>query len=559
MHEYKAELIKKYPRAIIHMREQNNLKRFGLVFGAGISKGFGFPAWNDLIQRIASDEQVEGEKIVKEAASKASISQLLFQNYRAKALKDLPEGFDQYDRLSSYIQSGWHRIINKALYRDVPSDIDNLREKDPYLKEYFEIIKKSKLTVNYNFDDTIQFLLSESRTDEDRRKSRGFRTIWSADIQLYPQPGVIYHPNGFLPRDFRERSSDDLIFLEDSFGDQLMESASGHYSALSYHFAQNTCFFIGLSLEDSTLKHLLRKNAILHPGHVHYYVYFMGDDAVLDEKHRIAIRDANFEVYNLVTLFLDRKRIATLGQLLTATEDEIGLLADELGVSTSYKFFLTGSVAVGKSTSVSHFRSLLTHDEWLDQKAPGMDTDPSKVEDETVIRHIDEWVVKQWRHKNFSLNQTNRGIHIIDRSPLDAFAFTPEDKWVDKAKFTKAKIMPNKSSTKLCKGKVVLLIGDPEVMAVRAMKLQKDVTPEKLGHRQQLLRVVYSKNDPGVDELDTRDKPIARVVKEICRIIHLDDYEECDLQLRLEKIENGEISPNNYMSNQVQKEGSSDA
>ncbi|GAH36776.1 unnamed protein product, partial [marine sediment metagenome] len=136
------------------------------------------------------------------------------------------------------------------------------------------------------------------------------------------------------------------------------------------------CLFIGLSLKDSTLKHLLRKNAILHPGHIHYYVHFMEDDAVLDEKHRIAIRDANFEVYNLVTLFLDRKGIAALGQLLTSTEDDIGLLADEVGVSTSYRFFLTGSVAVGKSTSVSHFRSLLTHDEWLERKAAGMNIDP---------------------------------------------------------------------------------------------------------------------------------------------------------------------------------------
>ncbi len=544
MADLRREIMRQYARAVMHLREQKKLKRLGLVFGAGVSQDFGFPSWAKLVSRIAADPGVAGEPILAQAASNTCVSQLLFQRYRTRILESLPDGFDEYDRLSSFIQSGWHRVVHDALYHGVPEDPGELSRRDPYIREFLPIIKETRLTINYNFDDTLQTLLGESRSSAERREKRGFRTVWSGNIQLYPQNAVIYHPNGYLPRDFRERPSDGLIFLEDAFGDQLLDSVSGHYAALSYHFSQNTCLFIGLSLDDATLKHLLRKNATLHPGHVQYYVHFLEDSTSLGPEHREAIRDANFEVYNLITLFLDRNGIGALGRLLAAGDDEIELIADEVGVPTAYRFFLTGSVSVGKSTAVSHFRSLLTHDEWLDKKAPGMERDPERVTDPGVIHQIDAWVAKQWRLKNFVLNRaTSYGIHIIDRSPLDAFAFTPEDEWVDKAKFTSATIRPDRSQTPLCKGKVILLIGDPEVMAVRAMKLQKDVTPDLLGYRQELLRLVYDRELPGVVELDTRDKSVWHVVREICRMVHLEPYEECDLQARLGQIETAKVSP----------------
>ena len=544
MESRKRDLMREYPRAVMHMREQKKLGRFGLVFGAGISQHFGFPSWSELVTRIASNPRVRGDQILAGTGPKASVSQLLFQNYRAKALEMLPEGFDEYDRLSSFIQSGWHRIIHDALYRDVPSSVMDLQNAAPYLREFLDIIKEARLTVNYNFDDTLQRLLSERRSPHERQERRGFRTVWNADIQLYPQKGVIYHPNGYLPREFHERPSDDLIFLEDAFGDQLLDSVSGHYATLSYHFSQTTCLFVGLSLEDSTLKHLLRKNVTLHPGHVHYYVHFMQNGQVLDDESRLAMRDANFEVYNLETLFLDKEGIAALGWLVSASDDEVELIADEVGVPTAYRFFLTGSVAVGKSTAASQFRSLVTHDEWLAPKTPEMNRDPSKVADQEVIRWIDQWVAQQWRHKNFNLSRlATRGVHIIDRCPLDALAFTPEHEWNSKARFTRETITPDQSTTTLCKGEVILMIGNPEAMAVRAMKLQKDITPENLEHRQDLLRVIYDRGVPGIVELDTREKSIQRVAKEICWIIHLDRYEECDLQKRLEQVENGTVCP----------------
>lgn len=535
------KLLIEYNKAIIHMREQIALNRFGLVFGAGISCQFGFPTWKSFITDIAENKEIKGSDLISISRNNLDISQMLYHRLQLNTICD--DGFEAYDKKSSYYKSKWLRIVHDELYKNVPLDVDELKKKDKYIKNYLDIIKKTRLTINYNFDNTIEILLGEHRDKNERERTRGFRTVWNSDIQLYPQNGVIYHPNGFIPRDFSERPSDDIVFLEDSFGDQLIDSLSGHYNALSNFYSQNTCLLIGLSLEDTTLKHILRNNSKIHPGHVHYYVYFLPKKDALTEEQKESIRISNFEVYNLVTLFLEEHEISTLGQLLGRPSNLIEEQLDELGGYVNYRYYLTGSVSVGKSTAISNFRSLKTHDEWLDQKIKGMEKDPTKVLNPSTIEEIDKFIAEQWRTKNFLLSTQKSGVHVIDRAPLDAFAFTPEDQWVSKAKLTKSIVTPGKSKKQLCKGQIIFLIGDPNVMSNRALKLQKDVTPDNLKYRQELLKIIYNKKTEGIIELDTRDKNIAKVTKDICRIIHLSEYNECDMQDILDKIEKEQIKP----------------
>jgi hypothetical protein len=536
-------LVSKHGKAIAHLRTQKELDRLGLVFGAGISKDFRFPTWDELIRGIAAHDSVDGEQLLKSAGSKTSISQILFQNYKNKESRLHGREYDKYDKFSAYVQAGWHKIIHEVLYKNVPQDENELTSIDSYLFDYLDIIREIKLTVTYNFDDTIQRLMAASRTSEERNEERGYRTVWNADIQLYPQKGVIYHPNGFLPHKLSERTSEDLIFLDDSFGDQLIDSVAGHYSVLSNYFSQNTCIFVGLSLEDATLKHLLRKCATAHPGHVHYYIYYMRESNLIDVEARKAIVDANFEVYNLVTLFLDKNGIKNLAKCIKYSDEVYAELCDRVSEPTSYKYFLTGSVSVGKSTAVSRFRSLTTHDEWLETRIEGMEKDPSLIADQKQIEKIDQWVADQWRKKNFSLaREVNHGIHIIDRCPLDSLAFTPPEEWTSKAKFTREIITPAGSTTSLVDGTIILLLGEPAVMEVRALKLQKKVTEEDLNYRQNLLKIIYGNDVSGVIWLDTREKSANKVAKEVSKIIHLDEYVKCQIQERLRKVEIGEIN-----------------
>lgn len=61
------------------------------------------------------------------------------------------------------------------------------------------------------------------------------------------------------------------------------------------------------------------------------------------------------------------------------------------------------------------FRSLRTHEEWLDERVPGMEKDPSFVNKDVKIQEIDYWVAEQWQAKNFVLFKGKTpGIDILE-------------------------------------------------------------------------------------------------------------------------------------------------
>ena len=536
-------VLQRYSRAIVQMRQQILDSRFGLILGAGASSDLGFPKWADLIKRIAEHPDIYGADLLsKSSRNHASTSQLLFQSYKSRQYQKATKKDFQFNRIEMKVRAGWQRIVHNALYRDVPDDIDELTKRDKYLWAFLEVIKQTPLTITYNFDDSLQRMLAASRTKREKQRSRGYTTLWSANIQLLPRSRVVYHPNGFLPRHLQEHPSEQLVFLEDSFADQLIDSMTGHYASLSNHLAHTTCLLIGLSLEDATLKNLLRQNALRYPGHYHYYIAFVEDGASRNSAYELSVTDSNFEVYNLITLFLTREEIAALGVLLTMSDNDFQHLVEEEGQDNICRFFLTGSVCVGKTTAVSQFRSLASHGEWLEPLPPDMEKDPNKVPSEESIQKIDQWVAIQVGLKNVALMDHKTGLHIIDRCPLDAFAFTPKEKWRSKATLLREGISPGKSRRELVPGHIIFMIGDPEVMAVRAIANHRDTDVPHLKKQQEMLKIVYSKRKKGVTTIDTRDKNIRQVAKEIARLIYLNSYVEAPMQQWLQQIEEGSIN-----------------
>ena len=427
--------------------------------------------------------------------------------------------------------------MHSCLYSDVPEEPKELLKRDVYLSKFLPVIRQTRLTINYNFDDSVERMLAATRSPDERKRTRGYSTVWDPDIQMYPRDGVIYHPNGYLPYDLRERPSEHLVFLEDTFADQLIDSMHGHYASLAYHFAQSTRLLLGLSLEDATLRHLLRQLAHIYPGHFHYHVSFVSDGAKRDDVFEKAVADANFATYNLITLFLTASEISALGDLLSLEDDEFRAFAEENGSSTKFRFLVTGCVSVGKSTTVSQFRSLKTLDEWLDQRAPGMEKDPAKLTPDEVLE-IDRFVAKQIGLKNLNLLNSGDGVLIVDRAPLDAFAFTNLDKWMEKAGRLREGVSPRRAERALCSAHIIFLVGDPAVMAVRSLGRHKEMDVEHLRRQQTLLETVYQGRD-GVSVVYTVDKTVAQVTKEVASIIHRKlPYTEAALDEWLRKYEN---------------------
>lgn len=536
---YKS-LLAKYCKQIVHMRQQYHItsSNLGIVLGAGASKDIGLPDWKELVKRIEQNDNIKDLDVkISENGDPIANAQLLFQAYKSHMIENCSEEDRAYNRVDMKIRAQWQRIVHTSLYEGVDSDIKSLVPENHYLWSLIKIIKKTPMTINYNFDDTIQRMLSITRTTEETESSRGYTTLWSSNVYMFPKNSVVYHPNGFLPYRISEHPSERLVFLEDSFADQLIDSIHGHYNVLTDYFTHNTCLLSGLSLNDPTLKHILRTNATNHPGIYHYYIkYVKSGESINNEK---AIADANFDVYNLVTLFLNSEEIAGLLELIEMDEDTFDKYVEEVGgLYKSYKYILVGSVAVGKSTAMSHFRSISTLDEWLEFMPEDMAKDPSKV-DEKKINDIDLWIADQWGKKNYKLLRISNGAHIIDRGPLDAFAFTPKGQWQNKAQLTKKYISPGRSNRKLCPAQIIFLIGDPCTMASRAVLSQKDTDAEKLKKQQKLIDYIYSKAPYGIVRIDTRNKGKTQVAKEIAKIIFMEAYEEAPLNQMLENILSG--------------------
>lgn len=535
-------VLRRYVKAVVHMRQQYERNRFGLVFGAGIGLDLRFPSWVSLLQRIARHPELAADQLIAgSGGNSTTLAQQLYQIYKSKhETATLADGKSPKMR-EMELRAKWRKIVRECLYRDVASDVDELANSDKYLRSLLPIIKKTPLTVTYNFDDTLQrLLLRDSKRNGER--TRGYRTLWSGNVQLNARAGgVIYHPNGFLPHEERERPSDYLVFAEDSFADQLIDSMAGRYASLSTHFSQTTCLLVGISLQDPTLKHMLRQSAIHFPGHFHYLVRYVRDPAERDSVCDDSDAAANFNVYNLNTLFLTAEEIGALATLITADKDEFTAFAQEVVPHSSFRFFVVGSVAAGKSTTVGHFRSMLTQDEWTEERAPNMEKAPELL-DEEQKKAIDAWVADQVSQKNLNLiNTASSGIHVIDRAPLDAFAFTlDKSEWQAKATLLRRAIVPGYAANrKLMPGHVIFLKNNPEVMAERAISLHKKTDAEKLQAQQSELLHVYERLRPaeGVTVVDAFQKTPDEVVKEVARIIFGLEYAEADMHQLLLDIE----------------------
>lgn len=565
-----SELFSKYPVAISHLHQQYR-KQLGIVLGAGIGKDLGFPDWKELIKNIANDPMVEGEELFSNPSKRTVTSQMLYQLFKEHYLNTC-EGKKTYNHFGDIeLKKKWKKLVHDVLYKTVEDNCDQWIRSSPYLETLINVIKGSNtMTVTYNFDDTVEKMLHKYRTNEEKGR-RGYTVVWDSNVQTEKRKNIIYHPNGYLPRKISDFASEQLVFLEDSFEDQLVDSFRGHYNALNNHYSSNTCLFLGISLEDRTLKHMLRMNAKKCYGHMHYIVqHIKNHDNDQDEAQKLLVESetkANFETYNLYTMYLTSEEINTLLELiLLPSEDFCDIRSKEENANYQIRrYFIMGAVAVGKSTTVSQFKCFQTFDEWLEDMPENMEKAPSCLDDCSESA-IDKWIAEQIVRKNISLttktNAERPSISIIDRTPIDAFAFfdnelldeegeTEEGKITRKYKLNlewknKAELHisqhPIEKDFRLAGGKIIFLQGDISEMLKRAKQKWRDYEEKDLILQQKELKYLatgaqkISGSEDVVSFIDVTNKTIEQVSKEVAEIIYFEKYVEADFQSILEAI-----------------------
>ena len=534
------KVFRQAPKAIVHLRSQRERHRFGLVLGAGVSRGLGFPTWPQLVDSIAGHSSVAGKSLLARSKrqsgaassltrSLSTITQILFARFREREIKKYQQTPPLTLVEERQIQTRWLQLIHNHLYASLDEDALWVAiQKHPYLMKFRDIIAHSPMTVTYNFDDSVERLLYETRDPDQSSISRGYEVADRPNLQFQKDTGVVYHPNGYLPTVFEDGASPEVVFADDAFQDQLISAATGRYLHLSNHLFQNTCLLLGISLDDTTLQSLLRQNAVNNPGNIHYIVHFLEDGKSIDDDIRERIFNANFESFNLYTLFLGNKEIAALADLISMPSDNFSL--DFAKYKPKYVYYVVGSVGSGKSTAASHFRNLITYDEWIDPRRPQLAVPESEVPD-----HIDElnvWIAEQFRKKNYALSRRPEGIHFVDRCPLDPLTFGAHSERQAKAANLVIAITDD-NNRQIEQGHIILLDCDLDQVKVRNSFKHKYWEEGDYIKLLDSIGEIYGQI-PEKSVVCTRGRGPKEVAREIARVIYMGDYRPVNV---LEKLE----------------------
>ncbi|MBI5962672.1 MAG: TIR domain-containing protein [Chloroflexi bacterium] len=221
--------------------------RLTLVCGAGVSIKSGIPSWNDLLltlletmmNKISSDKSIslknaDPDEFQKRYSPSALIvGKYLKQNLGTDFLPNLRDALYTHNPTSCDVIDA---IVELARPQRDGSPLDSI--------------------ITFNFDG----LIEENLHNHNIRN----KTIYSEGVRINPNEIPIYHVHGYLPRNGKISKDMDVVFSEDAYHSQFIDSFSWSNLIQLNTLSQNTCLFLGLSLTDPNLRRLLdvasRKN-----------------------------------------------------------------------------------------------------------------------------------------------------------------------------------------------------------------------------------------------------------------------------------------------------------
>ena len=525
------EVLEKYHLLITHLRQKYEEKKLVMCLGAGFNMPLGIPNWDNLVRIIAEDESVQGIDIYKNGVlSLTAKIQALYEKFKTEFRKTHQTTISEF--LDDEIRNAWIEIIRKALYSEyTPGSERN----HPYLNEYMEIIKNAPITINYNFDDTIERLFEEERK---RDEVKNYETTWRPSMQFKRPDRVIYHPNGYIPFAAGPSSIGHFIFSEQSFQDQLIDTMRGHYSPLQYLFFNYTMLFTGFSLNDPTLRHMLRQNATINPGHFHYYIYYLGGKkgkAVLKDCEKDTIRDSYFETFNLITLFLDNAEIKELANYISLGTNDFLAQSEDCQKKISYKFYVSGTPGTGKTTALDNLMDFVIHNEWPSPIKEELNQQDNNLTKEQR-KDLDKWVSNQFRIRNYEISRrahANSCIQLIDRSPLDPICFIDKTK---NARIKRAKELKKtyEGCTKLEDGQIIVLYAKKDSIYRRLNK--RNPGKYDIRYIEKTLKNFNKLFSQNATYIDTTGTNIATMVKMLAHEIFFGNYKELELHKYLNNL-----------------------
>jgi len=218
-------------------------------------------------------------------------------------------------------------------------------------------------------------------------------------------------------------------------------------------------------------------------------------------------------------------------------EDELRHIAK---VKIDRKYYLVGSVAAGKSSTLEALRCFTTHEEWKGRVPAEMYLKDVTLTEEQQAK-VDRFLYPQLTQKNRRMSSENPAIRVMDRAYLDLFAFS-KNSAENKAKAVRLREEVDGWGGHFQDGQVLFLTASEEAfkerLAKRALpsgdenKIQYD--PETLIAQDAKLKKIYK--PPDESTYDTSEMDGGETVKRIARTILLEPYASFDFAARLAEI-----------------------
>jgi hypothetical protein len=264
--------------------------RLTLICGAGVSVDAGIPAWNQLllkllesmIERLSEDFSLDlGKDAAEEFNRRYGGSSLILAKY-----------------LKNNLGKDFIKKVREALYSAKPTSCDLISAIVDLARPQRDG-KPLDSIITFNFDALIEENLSSASVLN--------KAIYTEAIKHDPNELPIYHVHGFLPRSGKIPEDTDIVFSEDAYHGQFIDSFSWSNLIQLNKLTQNTCLFVGVSLTDPNLRRLLdvawRKN---HDKTLNHFIIkklpsFGSSDDVLDDLARLLEeQDANALGMNVI-------------------------------------------------------------------------------------------------------------------------------------------------------------------------------------------------------------------------------------------------------------------
>ena len=224
-----------------------------LFLGAGLSMSCGLPSWDELLELLLASLRKEKALSVNDLEACKNDSQ---ESPLIKA-RYLKQFYAEAKR--SFVSE-----IREALYKYV-DDTGQL------LKSVANLIKAGNIeaVISYNYDDLLEEVLKQNKIP--------FSPI---DRSNRPELGAlpILHTHGFIPREEDSDYERNVVLSEEDYH-KLYRNAFHWANVEQLHaLTQTTCYFIGLSLKDPSLRRLLDISFERGSGDAVHYAFLPRND-----------------------------------------------------------------------------------------------------------------------------------------------------------------------------------------------------------------------------------------------------------------------------------------